>query len=63
MTVKVVEWSVYLCGDLNRDGVVGLDGGDPAQLDVKEEENEAIECRTQTVTETPNTCYHALNQT
>lgn len=61
--MKVVERSVYLCGGLYGDGVVGLDGGDPTQLDVKEEENEAIQRRTQSVTETPNSCYHALNQT
>lgn len=54
---------MYLCGRLYWDGVVGLDGADPAQLHIKEEENEAVQRRTQTVTETSNPCYHALNQT
>lgn len=42
--------SSHLTGSLKRDVVVGLDGRDSAQLHIEEEEDEAVERRTEAVT-------------
>lgn len=57
-----VRMMMYLSGVLERDGIVRLDWCNAVQFDIEEEENETVECRTQTITETSNTSDHPLYQ-
>lgn len=58
---RLISPSTDLTGSLKRDAVVSLDGRDSAQLDVEEEEDEAVERRAQSVTQTSDACDHPLH--
>lgn len=45
------------------DVVVSLDGVHGVELDVEEEEDESVQSRAQTVTQTSDPCDHPLNHT
>lgn len=53
--------STDLTRSLKRDAVVSLDRCNSTQLDVEEEKDEAVERRTQAVTQTSYACDHSLH--
>lgn len=53
--------STHLIGSLKRDVVVSLDRCNSAQFHIEEEKDEAVERRTQAVTQASDACDHSLH--